>query len=60
MRNFDYLQELELHDLHRYCAAAEESQVSNPDHCALNARRALECIVRSLYEMKNIEIGERT
>ena len=60
MRNFDYLRELGLNDLHRYCAAAEESQVSNPDYSVLNARRALECIVRSLYQMKNIEVGERT
>ena len=47
-------------DLHRYCSAAEENQVSNPDICAINARRALEYIVRALYQMKNIEIGERT
>ena len=60
MRNFDYLSELGLTDLHRYCSAAEENQVSNPDICAINARRALEYIVRALYQMKNIEIGERT
>ena len=60
MRNFDYLQALELTDLHRFCAAAEENQVSNPDISAINARRALEYIVRSLYKMKNIAVGERT
>ena len=60
MRNFDYLKELELNDLHRFCAAAEENQVSNPDFSAINARRALEYIVRSLYQMKNIDIPERT
>ena len=60
MRNFDYLQALELTDLHRFCAAAEENQVSNPDISAINARRALEYIVRSLYKMKNITVGERT
>ena len=60
MRNFDYLKDLELHDLHRFCAAAEENQVSNPDICAINARRALEYMVRSLYRMKNIEVSERT
>ena len=59
-RNFDYIKDLGLDDLHRYCAAAEENQVSNPDFCAINARRALEYIVRSLYRMKNIEVGERT
>ena len=60
MRNFDYLSDLGLADLHRYCCAAEENQVSNPDICAINARRALEYIVRALYRMKNIEVGERT
>ena len=59
MRNFDYLQDLGLTDLHRFCAAAEENQLSNPDICAINARRALEYIVRALYRMKNIETPER-
>ena len=60
MRNFDYLKELELTDLHRFCAAAEAHQVCNPDISAINARRALEYLVRSLYQMKNIEVSERT
>lgn len=60
MRNFDYLKELGLTDLYRFCAAAEEQQVCNPDISAINARRALEYLVRSLYRMKNIEVSERT
>ncbi len=59
MRNFDYLQELGLSDLHNFCSAAEEMQVSNPDLSAICARKALEYIVRSLYVMKNIEVPER-
>ena len=59
MRNFDYLQELGLTELHGFCAAAEELQVSNPDLSAVSARKALEYVVRSLYVMKNIEIPER-
>lgn len=59
MRNFDYIKELELNDLHRFCAAAEEHQWGNPDFCAINARKALEYMVRSLYVMKNIAIPER-
>ena len=59
MRNFDYLQELGLTDLHNFCSAAEEMQVSNPDLSAISARKALEYIVRSLYVMKNIEVPER-
>ena len=60
MRNFDYIKELELNDLHRFCATAEENQVSNPDFSAINARKALEYIVRCIYQMKNIDIPERT
>lgn len=59
MRNFDYLQGLGLTDLHNFCSAAEELQVSNPDLSAISARKALEYMVRSLYMMKNIEIPER-
>ena len=60
MRNFDYLKELELTDLHRFCQAAEENQVCNPDISAMCARKALEYMVHALYSMKNIEVGERT
>ena len=60
MKNFDYLKELELNDLHRFCASAEELQICMPDVSAINARRALEYIVRSLYQMKNLNISERT
>lgn len=59
MRNFDYLQDLGLTDLHNYCSAAEEMQVSNPDLSAVSARKALEYIVRALYVMKHIEVPER-
>ena len=60
MRNFEYIKDLGLDALHRFCSAAEENQLCNPDISAINARRALEYIVRALYEMKGIEIGERT
>ena len=60
MRNFDYIKDLGIDVLHKFCAAAEENQVGNPDFSAINARRALEYIVRALYEMKGIEVGERT
>ena len=59
MRNFDYLQDLGLTELHQFCSAAEELQVSNPDLSAVSARKALEYMVRSLYVMKNIETPER-
>jgi len=60
MRNFDYLQSLGLNALHRFCSAAEEYQLSNPDYSAVNARKALEYIVKALYELKHIPVGERT
>ena len=59
MRNFDYIRDLGLNDLYRYCSAAEENQVSNPDFSAVNARRALEYITRALYELKHIPVPER-
>lgn len=59
MRNFDYLQDLGLTDLHNFCATAEELQISNPDLSAISARKALEYVVRSLYVMKGLEIPER-
>lgn len=59
MRNFDYLKELELNDLYRFCSSAEELQVCMPDLSAISARRALEYIVHSLYQMKNLNVSER-
>lgn len=60
MRNFDYLKENpHLATLHSYCNTAEICQVSDPEKSALNGRRALEWLVRAIYELKNIEVGER-
>lgn len=59
MRNFDYIKDLGIPTLYRYCSAAEEFQMSNPDMSAVNARRALEYLVRALYEMKHIPVSER-
>ena len=57
MRNFDYLKEYAyLEDLYGYCSVAEVMQMSSPDTSALNARRALEWLVRSIYEMKGIVV----
>ena len=59
MRNFDYLQDLGLSELHQFCSAAEELQCFYPDLSAISARKALEYVVRSLYMMKHIDISER-
>ena len=60
MKNFDYIHDLGLDELYRFCSAAEDNQVCDPEISAINSRRALEYIVRALYEMKNLPIGERT
>ena len=61
MRNFDIIKDISgLATLHRYCATAEEFQVSNPVISAQNARLALESIVKTIYKLKNWQIGERT
>lgn len=54
MMNFDYLQQIpELHDLYGFCHAAEMTARSDRDYCAINCRRALECMVRIIYKLKN-------
>ena len=61
MRNFDYLREIEpLQDLRIYCEAAEAECRSKYDVSALNCRRALEWLVKTLYQLKNIELPERS
>lgn len=59
MRNFDYIKDLGLNDLYKYCSTAEEFQQCNPIFSAINARKALEYIVRALYFMKDMAIPER-
>ena len=61
MRNFDYLKDIEeLQDLYGFCSAAEDTQQTNYDVCALNGRRALEWIVKAIYTLKGIKIEPRT
>lgn len=61
MRNFDYLgQIVELSDLYTFCHAAEETKQTDYDNCAGNCRKALEWMVRAIYKMKNVTVGERT
>ena len=61
MRNFDHLQDIEaLKDLYVFCSAAEDTQQTNYDVCALNGRRALEWIVKAIYTLKGIRLDERT
>ena len=60
MRNFDYLQDVDaLRDLYRFCSAAEETQKTDYDTCAINSRKALEWLVKAIYTLKHIEVSDR-
>lgn len=61
MLNFDYLKEIpELAQLHQLCDLTEQRQYVEPDSAAINARKALEWLVKAIYKMKGVEPGERT
>ena len=60
MLNFDYLKEIpELAPLHLLCNICEQRQYSEPDSAAINARKALEWLVKAIFRMKGVEPGER-
>ena len=60
MLNFDYLKDIpELAPLHRLCDFCEQRQYTEPDSAAINARKALEWLVKAIYKMKGVEPGER-
>lgn len=60
MQNFDYMKDIaDLRELYLFCQAAEATQKNDPDACALNCRRALEWIVKAIYQLKHIETPER-
>lgn len=60
MLNFDYLKEIpELAPLHQLCDLCETRQYTDPDSSAINARKALEWLVKAIYKMKGVAPGER-
>lgn len=60
MLNFDYLQQIPaLSDLYRFCKTAEETQMTDHDACGWNCRKALEWLVRAIYKLKHVPVGER-
>lgn len=60
MLNFDYLKNIpELAPLHKLCDLCEQRQYTEPDSAAINARKALEWLVKAVYIMKGVEIPER-
>ncbi len=54
------MQSLGLPKLYNFCSAAEDNQINHPDLSAINARRALEYVVKSIYAMKQVAFSERT
>ncbi len=60
MPNFDYIKdEPTLKELYHFCNAAETTQVSDPETSAINSRKALEWIARSIYAIKGLKVEER-
>lgn len=60
MKNFDYLQGIKgLGTLYKFCNAAEETQMSDADTCALNCRKALEHLVHTLCRLEKEPVGAR-
>ncbi|MDE5843140.1 MAG: DUF4145 domain-containing protein, partial [Muribaculaceae bacterium] len=60
MHNFDYLKDIpELAQLYQFCNLCEIRQHTDPDSSAINARKALEWLVKSIYRMKGVEPAER-
>lgn len=60
MQNFDYLKDIpELSQLHHLCELCEQRQYVEPDSSAINARKALEWLVKAIYQMKGVTPGER-
>ena len=55
MLNFDYLKDIPgLAPLHQLCDLCEQWQYSDPDSSAINARKALEWLVKAIYKMKGV------
>ncbi len=60
MLNFDYLKQIEvLAPLHQLCDLCEQRHYTEPDTAAINARKALEWLVKAIYQMKNEPMPER-
>lgn len=61
MTNFDFLENIpDFHPLYGYCHEAEVNQLAEPEKSALNARMALEYLVRFFYQAKGVDIPERS
>ena len=59
--NFDYLKNLEnLNELYGFCKDAESFVLSRPDLSAGQSRKALEYLVKLVYQLRNGTIPQRS
>lgn len=59
--NFDYLKSVDsLNDLHIFCSDAESLVLSRPDLSATQSRKALEYLVKLVYQLRNEVIPVRS
>ena len=60
MRNFDFLKnEPDFKTLYGYCSTAEEWQLADPVKSASNCRKALECLVKEVYQINGFDYNVR-
>ena len=59
--NFDYLKNLNnLNDLYVFCKDAESFVLSRPDLSAGQSRKALEYLVKLVYQLRNDNVPQRS
>lgn len=59
--NFSYLKHIEkMDDLHMFCKDAESFVLSRPDLSASQSRKALEYLVKLVYQLRNDSIPQRS
>lgn len=62
MMNIDYLKDIDpvLKPLYELCNVAEVNQQTHSDMSAIYTQRALEWITKAIYQLKNIQMSDRT
>ena len=59
--NFDYLKNLHnLNDLYLFCKDSESFVLSRPDFSAVQSRKALEYLVKLVYQLRNDTVPQRS
>ena len=59
--NFDYIKQIDsLNDLYLFCKDAESFVLSRPDLSAGQSRKALEYLVKLVYQLRNNNVPQRS